>query len=124
MKPFDGDIDDYRRLVLEGPQTRGAQRSSVRNEAQERRRAAAGQREQTAPLRKKIRETEALIDKLQKEIQRIDVRLADPALYARDSAGIVEQGKARADAVRALAEAEERWLELSADHENQSAGTL
>ena len=118
-------MDDYRRLVLERPaNSRRSQRVAARNEAQERRRAAAGQREQTAPLRKKITETEALIDKLQKEIQRIDVRLADPALYARDPAGIVEHGKARADAVRALAEAEEHWLALSADHENQSAGTL
>jgi ATP-binding cassette subfamily F protein 3 len=117
---FDGDIDDYRRMVLE---SRGQQPGEARggskpgtNAAQARRREAAGKREQTAPLRKKIKETEALIEKLQKEIQTIDGRLADPKVYAQP-AKVVEQGKARADAVRALAQAEERWLELSGELE-------
>jgi ATP-binding cassette subfamily F protein 3 len=121
---FDGDIDDYRRMVLESRgqsagEAKGASKPGT-NAAQARRREAASRRELTAPLRKKIRETEALIEKLQKEIQAIDGRLADPKVYAQP-AKVAEQGKARADAVRALAGAEERWLELSGELEAASA---
>ncbi len=125
VRPFDGDIDDYRRQVLDSRVASGPDASSGRpsvNAAQVRRREAAGRREQTAPLRKKIKETESLIAKLQKEIQGIDARLADPALYAREAAEAVEHGKARAEATRALAEAEERWLALSSEYEATSAG--
>jgi ATP-binding cassette subfamily F protein 3 len=120
---FDGDIDDYRRQVLESRNATQGEAKGLRptqNLAQARRREAAEKREQTAPLRKKIKETESLIEKLQKEIQAIDGRLADPKVYAQP-AKVAEHGKARADAVRALAAAEERWLELSGELE--AAGT-
>ncbi len=70
VRPFDGDIADYRRLVVEGPR-KSAQSSAAasRDETpQQRRRIAAEQRGQTAPLRKRIKETESLIGRLQKEI--------------------------------------------------------
>ena len=84
-------------------------------------REAAERREQTAPLRKKIRQTESLIEKLHREIAAFDTRLADPSLYARDPARIAAESKGRAEAVRALAAAEEEWLTLSAEYEAASA---
>ncbi len=120
VRPFDGDIADYRRFVLEGPGRTNAGRAESRNGAQDRRKASAGQREQSAPLRKKIKEIESLIGRLHKEIQAIDQRLADPTLYG-DPAGAAERAKARADAAKALAAAEEHWLALSAQHEQAEA---
>jgi len=124
VKPFDGDIADYRRLVVEGPRKNPAPASSgSRNEtAQVRRRTAAEQRGQTAPLRKKIKETESLIGQLQKEIQALDRRLADPTLYS-DPTRAAERAKERAEAEKALKAAEERWLALSAEHERAGAET-
>ena len=119
VRTFDGDIDDYRRLVLEGPRTSAPRRpaSAAAGTALERRKAAADARALTAPLRKKIKETESLMEKLQKQIQAADGRLADPALYVRDPAKATAEAKARAEAVRALAAAEEEWLALSAELE-------
>ncbi len=74
-------------------------------------------------MRKKIKETESLMARLQKEIQRIDVLLADPALYTRDPAGASRHAKDKADAGRQLAEAEEEWLALSAEYEAAEAAS-
>jgi ATP-binding cassette subfamily F protein 3 len=120
VTPFDNDIDDYRRLVLEGPDTPGGRRSDVRNEAQERRKAGADKRAQSAPLRKEIKETEALIARLQKELGKLDVTLADPAVYG-DPAKAAALAKSRSDTVKAIEAAEERWLTLSAEHEGAVA---
>ncbi len=116
--PYDSDIDDYRRLILDGPETAGEKRTtgSIRAPAQDRRKAAAERRAQSAPLRLEIKETEALIERLQKEIQVSDRLLADPKLY-ENPAMAAERAKARADAVKSLTAAEERWLALSTEHE-------
>ena len=116
VTPYPNDIDDYRRLVIEGPASTGARRTNSRNGGQDRRKASADKRAQSAPLRKEIRDTEALIAKLQKELEAIDRKLGDPSLY-HDPAKAGQQAKVRADTARSLAAAEERWLALSADHE-------
>ena len=63
--PFDGDVADYRRLVVEGPRRKkpsnGAAPPNRKVAAQDRRRNAADARAQTAALRKKIKETESLV---------------------------------------------------------------
>ena len=103
VRTYDGDLDDYRRLVLDARAGGGAAKGGqAANPAQSRRRSAAERREQIAPLRKKIRQTESLIEKLHKEIQAFDARLADPSLYARDPARIAAEGKGRAEAVGRL----------------------
>jgi ATP-binding cassette subfamily F protein 3 len=122
VRPYDGDLDDYRQMVLDargGAAVRSGGRSS--DQAQARRREAAERRAETAPLRKKIKATEALIEKLQKEIAAFDARLADPSLYARDAARIAAESRGRAQAAKALADAEETWLALSAEYEDASA---
>jgi len=120
--PFDGDLDDYRRLVLDTRSGKsGAEGARPPNAAQVRRREAAERRGQMAPLRRKIREIESLMAKLQKEIQGIDARLADPGLYAREPGAIAGHGKARAEAIKGLAAAEEQWLSLSQEYEEGAA---
>ena len=124
IRPYDGDLGDYRQMVLEaragGVATRNGR--SV-DPAQARRREAAGRRAETAPLRKKIKAAETLIEKLHKEIAAYDARLADPSLYARDPARIAAESKGRAQAAKALADAEEEWLTLSAEYEAASAAS-
>ena len=124
IRPYDGDLSDYRQMVLEaragGVATRNGR--SV-DPAQARRREAAGRRAETAPLRKKIKAAETLIEKLHKEIAAYDARLADPSLYARDPARIAAESKGRAQAAKALADAEEEWLTLSAEYEAASAAS-
>ena len=119
VAPFEGDMDDYRRLIMQGRDTgeRRADGEARAPSAQERRRDAAERRAALAPLRKKIKDTEALIEKLQKEIATLDAALADGALYVKDVARATKLARDRAEAARKLASAEESWLDLSADHE-------
>ena len=129
VKEFDGDLDDYRRQVIEGASgaksaKREEESDGARVSALDRRRAAAALREQLAPLRKKIKDAETRIEKLQKEIARLDQVLADPDLFTRDAAEGTRLMKARSDAEKGLAETEETWLELSAEHEEAERAAL
>ncbi len=54
----------------------------------------------------------ARMAKLEAEVKRLNERLADPALYARDRAAFDKATAALATAQTELAAAEERWLEL------------
>jgi ATP-binding cassette subfamily F protein 3 len=122
--PFDGDLDEYRRLVLTERGANGKNADNRKGGAPPRagragiRRAAAEKRIELAPLRRKIADAEAAIARLKAEIARLDGRLAEPGLFARDPAKAAALAKARADNARALARAEEDWLEASALQES------
>jgi ATP-binding cassette subfamily F protein 3 len=127
VQVFDGDTDDYRRLVLErsgGAPGRGngPGRRESKNSSAARRRMAAEQRAAEAPLRARIRETESQIERLRKKVKRLDASLAQSGVYARDSAEAGRLARERARAERAINEAEERWLALSSDLEESQAG--
>jgi len=120
VNPFDGDLDDYRRLVLSGDRKAATERNGfteARVSRADLRRTAAEKRSELAPLRRRIDECDKVIAKLTKKIADIDAMLADPTLYDRDPARVSTLGKERADAASALAAAEDQWLALSADYE-------
>jgi len=121
VAPFEGDLDDYRRLVLatagdEGQD--GASKSDERRSRAETRRAAAERRAELAPLKRRIAALEAEMAKLGRRMAEIDQALADPKLYENDPARAAKLAKERADAAAALAAAEEQWLELSGEYES------
>src|SRR5262252_5301930 len=116
VTPFDGDLDDYRALVLSRARDDGeedAAKPDARRSRSETRRAAAEKRAELAPLKRRITAIEAEMGKLGTRIGEIDQVLADPALYERDPARVTMLAKERADASAALAAAEEQWLALS-----------
>ena len=117
-----GNLDDYRRAVIKQRQagTGGNAGTAAGNPAQEKRRHTARRRVATAPLRKKVRETEALIEKLRKEIQLLDLKLSESSLYDRSPLEAARLAKARAEAVKARAAAEEAWLAASAAIERRA----
>jgi ATP-binding cassette, subfamily F, member 3 len=122
VTPFDGDLDDYQRLVLsDRGGNRGADRqqkdSAPRVNRTELRRAAAEKRVELAPLRRRIANAEAAVKRLTQEIARADTALAAPGLFARDPNKAAALAKARADAVEALARAEDEWLVASSEFE-------
>jgi ATP-binding cassette subfamily F protein 3 len=123
VAPFDGDMDDYRRLVLSGPAEdgRAAARTDARPTAVDRRRLAAEKRAQLAPLRKRIQAVEGRIETLRASLRRLDEALADPGLFTRDPAAGTRLSKERADAARALDAAEDEWLTLSGEYEDAEA---
>jgi ATP-binding cassette subfamily F protein 3 len=116
---FDGDLDDYRRHVLadrgetdrsERPKSRRAPPAAgvgARN-------ANAGDRAQTASLRRQLSRAEAEIARLTREIEKLDAALASGELYTRDPAKAAALAKARSEHSRVLAQAEEEWLAAGA----------
>jgi len=120
VTPYDNDMDDYRRLVLEGPSTPGSRRQEPRDAGLDRRKTAADRRAKVAPLRKEIKDIESLIETLQAELKTLEHHLAEPGLYEQPERAS-KLAKERADKVRQIEAAEERWLALSADHERAVA---
>ncbi len=125
VAPFEGDLDDYRRLVLGDRRTdeqtadpRLGMSGPPRAGRADIRRAAAQMRVELAPLRRRIAEAESAVKRLTEEIARIDVALAEPGLFARDPPRAAALAKARADAVEALSGAEDDWLAASAELED------
>jgi len=114
VKPFDGDLDDYRREVLaeRGAGASEPKAASAPSRADVRR-AAAEKRAETAPLRQRVKQAEEQIARLTKKLADIDGKLADGALFTRDPAKAAELAKARAQTADALHAAEEEWLAAS-----------
>jgi ATP-binding cassette subfamily F protein 3 len=115
VKPFDGDLDDYRRRVLSesGADTQPAGRPAPRPDPTAARRAAAEKRAETAPLRKRVTKAETDLANLTWQLNKLDAALADGELFARDPARAAALSKTRASVVDAIAKAEEEWLAAS-----------
>ena len=113
---FDGDLDDYRRYVLSdrSREDAAASKAAPQPDRSEVRRAAAGKRIETAPLRKRVTKAEVDIAQLTRQLHKLDTTLADGGLFARDPARAAELSKTRSNVVAALAKAEEEWLAASA----------
>jgi len=113
---FDGDLDDYRRYVLSdrSREDAAASKAAPQPDRSEVRRAAAGKRIETAPLRKRVTKAEIDIAQLTRQLHKLDTTLADGGLFARDPARAAELSKTRSNVVAALAKAEEEWLAASA----------
>jgi ATP-binding cassette subfamily F protein 3 len=106
---YDGDLDEYRRLVL----------SSRNGEPAPRERSAPSEKPQRprsdnrGSLKKRIAEAESEIARVTDIITKIDTALALPDIFTRDPKQAAQLSKARANAADALARAEEQWLEAS-----------
>ncbi|HEV2602695.1 MAG TPA: ABC-F family ATP-binding cassette domain-containing protein [Microvirga sp.] len=124
VKPFDGDMDDYRQLVLSGeldPGHRDAREAPAAPSRTDERRAAAERRVALAPLRKRLETLEARMTKLSDAIAKIDTALADGTAFQKDAAKATELSRMRAEAAAQLAGVEEEWLMLSGEIEAASA---
>ncbi|PPQ16024.1 glycosyl transferase family 1 [Bradyrhizobium sp. AC87j1] len=106
---YDGDLDEYRRLVLSARNGEPAPRErSVPSEKPQRARP-----DNRGSLKKRISEAEAEIARVSDIITKIDTALALPDIFTRDPKQAAQLSKARANAADALARAEEQWLEAS-----------
>ncbi|PTM98819.1 ABC-F family ATP-binding cassette domain-containing protein [Mycoplana dimorpha] len=123
---FDGDLEEYRTLVVGGPKPKEEKARPVATDEglskADQRKANADRRASLAPLRKRINDIEALTAKLEQQIQLLDAELADPSLYEKNPAKAAQKAKERSDAAAKLAAAEEQWLELSSEYEGAMAG--
>ena len=125
VKPFEGDMEEYRDLIIAAGRKKDDKPQGASDEPAnraEQRKANAERRASLAPLKKKINEIESVTAKLEKLIQQLDAELADPVLYEKAPARAAEKARQRGEAAAKLANAEEQWLELSAEYEEAMAG--
>jgi ATP-binding cassette, subfamily F, member 3 len=108
VRPFDGDLDDYRVLLAERARPVGRAEPGARKDD---RRERAAARAALAPLRKRAKEAEVILAKLTAERAAIEARLADPTLYAPGRASDITWANARLASIRREATAAEAvWL--------------
>jgi ATP-binding cassette subfamily F protein 3 len=108
MRPFDGDLDDYRVMLAERMRP-GARNDAVTRRDERRERAEA--RAALAPLRRQAKEAEARLARLAAERAALEVRLADPSLYAPGRGQEITAANARLVVIaRETAAAEVAWL--------------
>jgi ATP-binding cassette subfamily F protein 3 len=126
VKSFDGDMDDYRKLLTEERRAGDDETAAERRKAgdataghtaagrKEQRRAAAEQRAANAHLRKAAVEAEKRLEKLQQKKAALEARLADPEVYNGPTAKLMELQLRYGDLRREIATAEDAWLETQA----------
>jgi ATP-binding cassette subfamily F protein 3 len=142
--PFDGDLDDYQRYLLdEAKRQRELARGQAREQAaaaavpapvvpaptaaavapQEQRKVQAAQRQQLAtrlkPLKKELEQAERRIADLEGEKETVEAKLST----ALPSAEIAEAGRRLKAVTDELARLEERWLALSGEIEAAEAAS-
>lgn len=123
VSEFDGDLDDYARVVLEHrkaalsadrPKEEAATPSVNKKEA---RQAAAAERQRLAqlkkPLQKQLEKTEKAMEKLSAELKVLDEQLADSEFYNGDADVVAQTLKRRGEVATQLEELEMQWLETS-----------
>src|SRR5947209_6283799 len=111
---YDGDLDDYRRLVLD--RGGGAERQPRRLTAK---RIDPAQKQERSPAsaRKRIAALEEQIAKFEDLIARVDAALAERDTFSRNPQKASQLVAQRRDLQEALAAAEEEWLQLSSELE-------
>ncbi|MEA3064130.1 MAG: ATP-binding cassette, subfamily er 3 [Sphingomonadales bacterium] len=112
-RDYDGSLEDYTALVL--AKDAGTAAESPRANRKDERRAAAAAREKGQKLRSRAKAAEAEVARLTELRSAIDRAMFDPSGAAPALADLTmgELMKRRAQVERALAAAEEQWLEAS-----------
>lgn len=125
VSEFDGDLDDYARLVLESrkaslaaEKAKSDSESSTNVNKKEARQAAALERQRIAnlkkPLLKELERVEKAMAPLDMELKALDAKLADEHFYTEgDPDEVATTLKKRGESALKLEELEAKWLEIS-----------
>ena len=138
VTPFDGDLDDYQRYLLdEAKRQREQARAASAASAQASQTAAAAPVKTTGPVNSSAKpdkpsaQQQALLRPLKKELQQVEAemgahqseqaQLQEQLAASTDPALLAHAGKRLKAVEQALQTLEERWLQLSEDIEQVSA---
>jgi ATP-binding cassette subfamily F protein 3 len=124
VRSYDGDMDTYRAELLaergagtRGQSKTGAKADAARSARADQRRASADRRAGLAPLKKAMQAAEKKVETIGADIARLDAKLGDPQLYAKDPAAAQSAAIERGQLAKRLSEAEEAWLLTSEAYE-------
>ena len=141
VRPFDGDMDDYRKYLQserrearkeaegarnekpsqEATPTKGPSSKGPASKGRDKRKAAADARAAVAHLRKAARAAESTLEKLSKERAELERVMADPALYSESPGAMEDLQRRHYDVGQAMERAETEWLEAQAALEDANA---
>jgi ATP-binding cassette subfamily F protein 3 len=120
IAPFEGDMDDYARLVVE--RARAAARGPTQVREPEPARPAppppaARAKVPTGPARRRAEAAEAVLGRIHAEIADLDKALTDPDVFTKAPAKAADLGRRREAAQAKLEAAELEWLEAAEAYE-------
>ncbi|MBV8739805.1 MAG: ABC-F family ATP-binding cassette domain-containing protein [Alphaproteobacteria bacterium] len=110
VRPFEGDLEDYRRMVLEPAEAANGDGRSDTNGRRMARRQAADKRRLLEPLRERARLAEATVARLSKEREALERRLGACDGVRVTGPAVSEALKRRAELIRLIANAESEWF--------------
>ncbi len=115
VKPYDGDMDDYRSLLLGAGNNANGKTKLANGEAsaqdkKQQRREAAQRRDALAPLKQKLTQAETRVAKLESEKGRLVEAMADPTLYEGDNRTLIDLQNRLGQVEKELANAEQTWM--------------
>jgi ATP-binding cassette subfamily F protein 3 len=114
VKPFDGDVADYKSFVL----GQGAPPANVKRSALAPARGESPRRGRDAtPLKREIAALEERLNRFQDLLARVDQALGEASRVGDHPKKIADLANKRAELERALQTTEEAWLDLSAEAE-------
>jgi ATP-binding cassette subfamily F protein 3 len=113
VKPFDGDMDDYAKFVLDRAK-QAVKPTQVAREPAKAEPAAAPAKKTVAiePLKRKIEAAEQVVTRTTRQVAELETQLADPQLY-KNPTKVAELTKRRDNAKSKLDEAEATWMVLA-----------
>ena len=113
---LDGDLDDYRKSLLESRRAARRQEKGNGTSANKRnaRRDRAQARAANAELRRSVKNAEQRMEKLQTEQAKLEAELADPKVYNGSTADLMKLQVRLGEIKSNVSKAEEKWLEASA----------
>jgi ATP-binding cassette, subfamily F, member 3 len=127
---FEGDLEDYRRLLLEQRREKAREKDAERPEGEsrpengnrkEKRRQAAEARAQTAHLRKAAQTAERRLRELEGRRKLIEAKLADPEVYGGPTNRLMQLQLDLGEIKKKIAAAEEAWLTAESQREAADA---
>jgi ATP-binding cassette subfamily F protein 3 len=127
VKPYEGDMESYRALLLEERGARTSERrddqgvSDAKATRTDQRRQAAERRAELAPLKKAMLAAEKRVERLSKEIAALDALLAQTEIYTADPTRAQSAAQQRGQFGKELTEAEESWLAATDAYEQAAA---
>jgi ATP-binding cassette subfamily F protein 3 len=113
-RQFDGDLEDYRRLLLTRNGGDAAAREGAGSNRRAERRAAAERRRELEPLRKRLRDAETRVGALTKDLAAVETVLADPGTYAAAGREVPDLLRRQIELRGTLEAAERDWLAAAA----------
>jgi ATP-binding cassette subfamily F protein 3 len=117
VRVFDGDVDDYARHVLSKTRGEEPRAPAAPAEANVEKPPAGKGRRDPGFTRRQLASAEEKVEKFTKLLARVDAALAAPDAFSRNRDEAARLAAQREELAKALAGAEEQWLELAAEQD-------